>query len=458
MAQELSAATIAARRFGYGPALAPRGEADAAALLAGLTGPDRMQEAFPVPGQVETLDVARRYLDHRKARKEASPEGEIARAAETALRQMRDRALQAALARILTSETPLRERLVHFWTDHFTTRSRADWQRGLPGAMVEDAIRPHLSGPFSQMLRAAVTHPAMVIYLDQSSSIGPGSPGGLARNKGLNENLAREVLELHTLGADGGYSQTDVREFAELLTGLTFERARGVVFKPKLAEPGDETVLGIRYGGRRGRAVLSAIERALDDLALHPATARHLARKLAVHFISDQPPEALVKKMAAAYLERGGRLDALYAVLLAAPEAWAADFPKLRQPFEFIAAGLGALGMTAERLFDLRDSRFRALVQAPLARMGQPFQAPPGPDGWPEETAHWLTPQAMAERMRWAMAAPQAVSGAALPDLSGFVVRALGSTDPPLAAIAGRAETRAEALGLVLAAPAFHRR
>jgi uncharacterized protein (DUF1800 family) len=453
MTQDLSPAVILSRRFGYGPAAAAA--VDAEALVAGLAGADRMQRAFPVPGQDQAVAAAKDYQDLRKQQKLEGPAGDRARANVRLIRAIEEQALRAALARIVATDTPLRERLAWFWADHFTVRSKTVWQRGLPGAFVDEAIRPHLTAPFGEMLTAAVLHPAMVLYLDQAQSVGPGSMQGLRKGKGINENLAREVLELHTLGVGGGYTQTDVRQFAELLTGLTFEQGRGAVFKPRLSEPGAETVLGVSYGGPE--ASEADIRAVLADLALRPETARHLARKLAVHFVADDPPKTLVMRLEAEWLATGGNLAAIHRTLVTAPEALTARFPKVRPPFEFLGAALRALGVPAERLMQLGEKPFDLLIRRPLLRMGQRFQAPPGPDGWPEEADHWLTPQGLAERIDWAMGAPAQMLDA-LPDPAGFAQLALGMDDADVTLAAGRAETRAEAVGLVLASPAFNRR
>ena len=450
--EALSATTIAARRFGYGSAAAGT---DAAGLLDGLRRPDRMATAWPVALSAAAVAAGKDYQDRRKLQRDPGAEGDLARAAIRRLRDMADSARLAAFARILDTDTPFRERLVWFWADHFTVRAKDGWQQALPGAFVDEAVRPHLSGSFGAMLKAAVTHPAMVLYLDQARSVGPGSPAGLRHHRGLNENLAREVLELHTLGVGSAYSQTDVTQFARLLTGLTYENTRGAVFKERLAEPGAETLLGVRYGG--GPPALDDILRALDDLALRPETAAHLARKLAVHFVSDSPPDRLVAAMVRAWIGSGGDLMAVYAALLGDPAAFAPPLAKVRQPFDWLAAALRALGTGGAQLAALPEQQMKRLVDHPLAVMGQPFQRPIGPNGWPEDNAHWLTPQGLAERVAWSMRAPSDLR-ADLPEPAAFATRVLGEPDRDLMVAVSRAETRADAIGLVLASPAFMRR
>ncbi|KAF0113021.1 MAG: hypothetical protein FD150_2171 [Rhodobacteraceae bacterium] len=246
-------------RFGYGlpvPALGPEG------LL--LAGPDRAATDWPGVTLAEIAPAATAYRDARKAKDEAG-----IKAARRDLDDLALRGLKATFARAVGSDDPFRERLVAFWADHFTVAARNRQEVPFPGVLIDEAIRPHVTGRFADMLRAVTTHPAMLIYLNQEASFGPGSAKGKRQKKGLNENLARELLELHTLGVGAGYAQTDVRELAELLTGLAVG-PEGFVFDAKRAEPGGETVLGVHYDGK-GMGPIRAV---LDDLAERPETAR----------------------------------------------------------------------------------------------------------------------------------------------------------------------------------------
>jgi uncharacterized protein (DUF1800 family) len=186
------------------------------------------------------------------------------------------------------------------------------------------------------MLMAVATHPAMLLYLDQAQSVGPNSARGARRDRGLNENYARELMELHTLGVGAVYSQDDVRQLAELLTGLAVDPVAGFVFDARRVEPGPERVLGRDYAGDG----IEAIRAVLADLAARPETARHLAHKLAVHFVADDPDPGLVTAMEAAFRDSGGDLVAVTAALLAHPAAWAEAAAKARQPFDFVVAAL----------------------------------------------------------------------------------------------------------------------
>lgn len=445
---------VAAFRFGYGlplPALAP---VDPEAMLAALAGPDVMAARWPVTGMAGALPLMRAERDARRQARQGSGETAPYKAARAALGAAQEAALRATIARALDSPDGFRERLVAFWADHFTAVARSAQDALLPYALVEEAIRPNLNKPFAAMLTAAEFHPAMLVYLDQARSVGPGSRGGLAQGAGLNENLAREVIELHTLGAGAAYAQGDVRQMAELLTGLGYNLKRGMFFDPSRAEPGAEAVLGRSYAGE-GLAPIRAV---LADLARHPDTARHLARKLAVHFVSDPPEAGLVAALEAEWRQSGGDLGRVHGALLRHPGAWAGRAAKARQPFEFVVAGMRALGLAGRDVAALPGKVLGRHVGAALAGMGQPWQAPRGPDGWPEAPEAWITPQGLAARISWAMQAPVRLV-AALPDPVALAGRALGGrADAALLRAVAQAEDRREGVGLVLASPAFNRR
>jgi len=278
----------------------------------------------------------------------------------------------------------------------------------------------------------------------------------MSNDRGLNENLAREMLELHTLGVGGSYTQNDVREFAELLTGVTSNAVRGAYYEPNMAEPGAETVLGVTYGG--GEEAFDNVRAALHDLALHPDTARHLSRKLVVHFIGPNSDAALIDMMAARYLESGGELSALYEVLLAHESAWMPQTQKVKQPFDFIASSIRALGVPQGDLFDVSIRDIRRYMLLPLRVMGQERQNPVGPNGWPEDAESWITPQGMAGRITWAMQTPERLLDR-LPDPREFARTALGPTPPDAVLFAAHAaETVSDGIGIVLASAAFQRR
>lgn len=300
------------------------------------------------------------------------------------------------------------------------------------------------------MLVAVETHPAMLAFLDNQQSIGPNSRGGQRRGRGLNENLAREILELHTLGVDGGYSQADVTALAAMITGWTFVGRRGrqgepgdFLFNANLHEPGAHTLLGRAYaddGFAQGR-------RALGDLARHPATARHVATKLARWFVADEPPAKLVAALAETFRKTGGDLAAVSAALISSNEAWSAPATKLRTPFEFVVAAWRALG---------RQPDFGPMERALLA-MGQPLWRPPGPNGFTSDARMLAAPDALRARIDFAAVWARQAGGGV--DPRALVETALG----PLASLqtrqaAGRAESRPEAIALLLMSPEFQRR
>jgi len=449
--------TTARIRFGLGVG-GPAGPTTPEAMLARLGQPDAMLARHPKVGFDEAVAAT---AEMRAATRDvrAGVEG----AADTRRRWARwlndaaVRGFASDLARMLDAEDAFRERLAWFWADHFTVRFPNSNLRPATGAYLDEVIRPGLTGRFADLLKAAVIHPAMLIYLDQVTSFGPNSRLGLRRGRGLNENLAREVLELHTLGVDAAYSQTDVRELAELFTGLTFTLNEGFRFRRSRAEPGAETVLGRSYGGD-GPARLRDIHAALDDLARHPATATHIARKLAVHFVADAPDPDLVAQMAQAFQAHDGDLMRVYAAMLDHPAAWQGFGAKIKQPLDYMASTLRVLGVDGAAVRGMEIRQLRTRLMRPLTRMGQPFQSAPGPDGWPEDAAAWITPQGLAERLDFAMRAVRRPHGAPT-DPMAFARAALAdAAGAKLLWAVGAAETRREAAALVLASAEFNRR
>ena len=364
----------------------------------------------------------------------------------------------------VTSKTPLAERLVHFWANHFSVSVGKLGTQFEVGPHEFTAIRPHVFGRFGDMLKAAVLHPAMLIYLDQFQSIGPNAPfaqrrarrGGDApqRPRGLNENLAREVLELHTLGVGGGYSQTDVTELARALTGWTVPglgragrfaetQESGAAFVALVHEPGARKVLGRSYPPGDARQALAI----LDDLATHPATARHIATKFARHFAGDTPPLALVTRLEADFLKTGGDLASLTATLIDAPEAWAAQPVKFRTPFEWLVATL--------RLTGVKELPTQRIVGA-LTQLGQAPWRAPSPAGYDDLAASWAGPDALIRRVEFAERMSRAVPADNIVALAeGAFPGAL--TEPTLTQLK-RAESGQQALALLLVSPEMMRR
>ncbi|MGF3024021.1 DUF1800 domain-containing protein [Methylobacterium aquaticum] len=342
------------------------------------------------------------------------------------------------------------ERLVWFWANHFTVSVvRGAQLRVSAGAFEREAIRPHVLGRFRDLLLAAATHPAMLIYLDNVASVGPNSPAGQRQRKGLNENLGRELLELHTLGVDGGYTQADVTALARILTGWSVLRdghAEGLpgatAFRRGAHEPGPVTLLGRTYldiGPEQLRL-------ALDDLATHPATARHVAFRLARHFVADDPPPALVARLTRTFLDQDGDLSRLALALIEAPEAWDPVQRKIRSPQEFLTAALRGLALAP-------DPR---MVTGGLAALGQPYWSAPAPNGYPDDAATWASPEGMRARLDLAARTGQLAAGTDPIALAEAVLGPL-ATDETRTALR-RAESRPQGVALVLMAPEFQRR
>jgi uncharacterized protein (DUF1800 family) len=364
---------------------------------------------------------------------------------ETPMQQIFFAEAKARFDAAIQAEIGFVERLVWFWSNHFCVNADVTV---MAGAYEREAIRPHVLGRFLDMLLAAEGHPAMLLYLDNAASMGPNSVAGLNRDRGLNENLAREILELHTLGVRTVYTQEDVTNFAKVITGWTIlttdnnpDHGGEFLFHRRMHEPGAQTVLGKSYrdtGIEQGRAVLT-------DLARHPATARHVATKLVRHFIADEPPASLVERLTQRFIETEGDLWEIAKDLVNAPESWAPEQAKIKRPGEWNVACLRAAGLNGDA---------RLLVQAGN-RLGEPLWRPPAPRGFSDENPAWL--DGLAHRLDNANAFAQRVAERL--DPKAIVDTALG----PLASAETRrlvagAETKPQALTFLIMAPEFQRR
>lgn len=453
----------AAKRFGYGlsPRVPPPASVDA--MLAAVQGPDQMRARFGIGSFWDLQAQQVLYARFNKHARDAAgtAEGDASRKKKQAVRrEVREGYItsfaQMQMRRMYTDDG-FRERLVAFWADHFTAFGKNGVMRSAAPLYVEDALRPFVTARFPALLRAAVTHPVMLHYLDQDASVGPNSEFSKRRGngRGLNENLAREVLELHALGVDGPYDQDDVRALAYLFTGMGRHRDFSFRFAKVLGEPGPQEVLGKTYDGTISMARIEAV---LDDLALHPATARHIATKLAVHFVADTPPGDMVAQMTQAFVDSDGDLMRVYAAMLTHSEAWNTPARNIRPPEEFMSTALRALALPQAVMQALTPAEINGVFLGPLRKMGQQWLHPNGPDGWDEADAAWVTPQGIAGRMEWAMRAPKRLLKS-LPDPRNVVRDALGETPPEKVVFAANsAESRAEAIGLILMSPAFQRR
>jgi uncharacterized protein (DUF1800 family) len=339
------------------------------------------------------------------------------------------------------------ERLVWFWSNHLCVS--ANVVPYMAGGYEREAIRPHVLGRFGDMLDAAESHPAMLIYLDNFRSVGPKSVAGLIGKVGLNENFAREVLELHTLGVRSGYTQDDIIAFAKVLTGWTVlpvatnpEHGSEFVFNPRLHEPGPQTIMGKVYaevGVSQGRAVLA-------DLARHPATATHVAYKLARHFIADEPPAELTQRLTQRFRDTDGDLKEIARTLIAAPEIWDAPMTKLKRPNEWLTALRRAMPDLPATVVEGLQAR---------ARLGEPLWRPAQPEGFQDVQGPWV--DGLAERLDIAEIVATRVEATVDPkDLIETTLGPLASADTRRAV--ARADSRQQAIALALMAPEFHRR
>ena len=459
-------AVIAANRFGLGarPGELERARDDARGwLLKQATG------SRPVPAEIRGLpssaEIFKTYSELRRDRDDAKSDKEAAKRLLGGLRaKLAPYYLDQVAARYrvaVASEQSFRERLVHFWTNHFAVSADKPQVLALAGTLENEAIRPHVAGRFADMLAAVEAHPAMILSLDNQASIGPGSQLAQRRNRraaagdrklGINENLAREILELHTLGVDGGYTQQDVTTFAKALTGWSLGTDRPFLggelgkfaFHDAAHEPGAKTILGTRYG-QSGVAQPRAV---LATLARHSATARHVAFKLARHFIADEPPPEAVERIAKAFRDSDGDLPTVHRAVLDTPQAWASPAVKFKTPHELVVSSL--------RMLDFVPSEPRQ-VAAPFDLLGQRPYTPGSPAGWPDTATHWDGPDALLKRIEWAGSVAGRVAAREQPLNLGQ--RSLGAAlnERTRTAIT-RAASAEQGITLLLASPEFQRR
>jgi len=444
MMLDLRAAAIAANRFGFG---AKQGELNTIASDPRGWLKQQLVPGTSAPGGRPSSAQLATFL---QARQEKKDDVELAKMFQKELREdFKNQAVQRSLW-AADSQTPFLERLVQFWSNHFTVSIQRPIVIPVAVGFENEAIRPHTLGKFRDMLRAVAMHPAMLLYLDNAQSVGPNSIGGRLRDKGLNENLAREMLELHTVGVDGGYSQTDVTEFAKILTGWSINRDKDpdpgtFRWRPAIHEPGRKTVLGRDYKEDGVDEGLTA----LSDLATRPQTARHIATKLARHFVADDPPQAAIDTLAATFMKTDGDLREVSLALIDLPQIWSEPLTKIKTPNDLV--------ISAYRTFGITDPKFGDGLIAGLRLMGQvPFNAP-SPAGWPDTADGWVSPEAMMTRIQWALVAGQKLDGHA--DAREI---AKGSIQPVAAESTmfhiDNAPSPAEALALLIASPEFQRR
>jgi uncharacterized protein (DUF1800 family) len=477
---------IAVLRFGLG---ARPGDLAAAAgdprawLMAQIRGAVVLAGNTPLaPSDQIFADVQAAREQAQEMKREAAQSAAAAPAAGAGFNPVRDAYLPHYRAQVLAraqsaalTARPFAERLVHFWTNHFAVSADKGAITGIAGTLENEAIRPHVGGRFIDLLTAVEQHPAMIAFLDNQNSVGKDSelaqlaafrqarrafarPGADAAGKpprqfGINENLAREILELHTLGVDGGYSQRDVTAFAEIITGWSIGGGKGRLaggtpgrfyFRDNLHEPGAKTFLGKTYrenGLAQGEAVLS-------DLARHRATAHFIATKLVRHFVSDDPPPAAVERVAAAFLKSGGDLPKVYAALIDSPEAWDAEARKFKTPEDFVFSTLRSLSIS--------PSRPEEVVRS-FDLLGQRQYTPGSPAGWPDTSKSWDGSDALMHRVLWASrVADRYEQGLEPVDVAASSLGAYAR--PETVTALRRASSSGQALALLLMSPEFQRR
>jgi uncharacterized protein (DUF1800 family) len=358
----------------------------------------------------------------------------------------------ARFQRASIADCGITERLVTFWSNHFCiSANKGEPARMWAGSFEREAIRPHVLGRFADMLKAVEQHPAMLFFLDNQQSIGPDSKAGQNRKRGLNENLAREIMELHTLGVSGGYTQADVTSLAAIITGWTFAGREGklgtpgsFIFNVNAHQPGVQTLLGKTYNDTG----VAQGESALTDIARHPSTAKFIAGKFARAFVADDPPPALVAKLETTFRKTDGDLKAMTLTLLDSDEAWRAPLTKMRTPYEYLIA----MSRLLARIPDNPNQIFGG-----LNTLGQPLWTPTGPNGFADSNAAWAAPEGMKLRLDIAAQVASKIAESLDPrDL--LDVMAGEAASPETRQTIARAETKQQALALLFMSPEFQRR
>src|SRR5450432_4092682 len=466
-------AEIAVLRFGLGAKpgdLAAAADEPRAWLMAQVRGPAPLAVNTPLAPSDQVYAGLLAARDERQKMKQASAaESPDAKLAFNAIREAyqphyRAQVLARAQSAALTTR-PFAERLVHFWSNHFAVSADKGVVYGLAGTLENEAIRPHVAGRFVDLLTAVEQHPAMIAFLDNQYSVGKDSTAArfaprpraadfrqLKRQFGINENLAREILELHTLGVNGGYSQADVTSFAQIITGWSIGGGKGRLaggvpgrfyFRDNLHQPGPKVFLGKTYadaGQRQGEAVLA-------DLARRPETANFVATKLVRHFIADDPPPAAVDRVARAFLKTGGDLPQVYAALIESPEAWDANARKFKTPEDFVFSTLRALNVAPREPEEVLRS---------FELLGQRQYTPGSPAGWSDTAKNWDGSDALMHRVLWASRVAERFEKGANPvDLAAASLGAYVRAET-LTALR-RAASASQALALLLMSPEFQR-
>ncbi len=460
---------IAANRFGLGARPGelsgidsdPRGW-----LLAQLAGPAKPANVFrELPDSasiiVEVSETRQMQRANKQAVESGKPAPDVVAKFGAIARKNYLQQTDARFKNAASTDYPFHERLVYFWSNHFAVSADKQPLPALAGVYENEAIRPNLNGSFYDLLLAVEQHPAMLLYLDNQRSIGPNSKiANFAKRRnrpqqpGLNENLAREILELHTLGVDGGYRQDDVLGFAKVITGWSLgggenrrlaEGTPGTFqYRDNIHEPGTHQVLGKKYspdGVRQGEAVLR-------DLSRHPSTARFIATKLCRHFAGDEPPALMIERVAAVFLESDGDLPSVHRTLVESHEPWESVFLKYKTPQDFV--------VSAFRAFNRVPENGRYIVGA-LDLMGQTPFRPGSPAGWPDTADHWGGADGLYKRIEWSNTVARLAGSRVNPLDLGQAVLGPALGEHSRTSIS-RAESATQGMTLLLMSPEFQRR
>ncbi len=451
----------ALNRFGMGARIGERRALpDARKWLEDQLRPDNaLLPADGLPDAAAVIAATRRVQEAQRAKNR-----DALRAARAGVRDLLAAEELAALGKRVTSDAPYVERLVAFWSNHLCVSVAAKQQViPLAGLYEREAIRPHVLGTFADMVLASARHPAMLLYLDNAQSIGPDSraaqvadrarsrrPGSAAKTpRGINENYARELMELHTVGVDGGYTQDDIIQLARILTGWGIAgagtrgqgRPRAYAFRRTAHEPGPKTLMGRRYveaGEREG-------EDAIRDLCAHPSTARFIATKLVRHFVADDPPLAAVDRVAGVFSASGGDLREVSRALVHLDEAWDPANQKLRTPQDWVVAMLRALGA--------REAP-QAFVKV-LVQLRHPLWAPAAPKGYGDTISEWADPDSLMHRAELARTVASKGRNSRSEPSAMLEVVDLEDGNPLTGMLADMSVDRDERMALALGGPAF---
>lgn len=432
---------VAANRFGYGVLKNSNLKSQLSAKLwlkSGLIEP-KFSDDLP-----SSIDIRQQLAAYRALKK--SKNKTLTKSQKNYHRKTYDTFIQDSLQQLVYSEHSIQWRLLDFFSNHFSVTAQNIPLTALSPTLEREAIAPNLFGLFEDMLVSVVQHPAMLLYLNNERSFGPNSKWG-KRGKGLNENLAREILELHTLGVQGGYEQQDVLELAKGITGWSIANVakapdQGFVFYSKGHEPGKRVLLGKVYqaqGLEQGITMLKAVAR-------HPSTRQHICRKLATHFISDQPSAELIQKLENTWSKTNGNIKAVMTTLIDAEESWSPSTEKFKSPRDFVLSTL--------RLLKPKKVNSRQFYQM-LKQLGQaPFKAG-SPAGYPDTEADWLGANALMTRIDLATT----IAGRYKPNAEHLLSQSFADTVTEHTYLSVvRAESRHQAASLFLLSPEFQRR